>query len=206
MATTNLNPNPAAAKAPRKRVPLVRILVISGIVLGLVVTIPVARFFSWAQCFDLHGFRSSSGSMCPAICENEFVLAGMDAYNKRVPQRGEIIFFEHDQGTTKFIKRVAGVTGDTIARGRANTILVNGAPLTFPTPCGDNNSYSRLASEGTPFEPVKVPERSVFVIGDNLDNSYDSRFFGVIRLDEVKGKALLIYWSPNSSRIGCRIR
>lgn len=206
MATLNLNPNPAAAKAPRKRVLVVRILVVSGIVLCLLVAIPVAKFFFWAKCFNLRAFRSSSGSMCPAICVNEYFIAGMDAYNTRAPQRGEVILFDHDEGGTKWIKRVIGVTGDTIAHGPNNTILVNGSPLILPPPCGKNNTPDRLAPEGHPFETVKVPESAVFVIGDNLDNSYDSRIFGVVRLDQVRGKALLIYASSNASHIGCKIR
>jgi signal peptidase I len=62
-----------------------------------------------------------------------------------------------------------------------------------------------LAPEGPLFETVKVPEGSLFVVGDNLDNSYDSRHFGFVSLDKVKGKALLIYWSSNTSRIGCKL-
>jgi signal peptidase I len=50
-----------------------------------------------------------------------------------------------------------------------------------------------------------VPKGSLFGIGDNLDSSYDSRHFGLVSLDKVKGKALLIYWSPNESRIGCKL-
>jgi signal peptidase I len=80
---------------------------------------------------------------------------------------------------------------------------VNNVPVSFPTPCGKHESFDKLAPEGPPFETVKVPEGFLFVIGDNLDNSYDSRFFGVVPLDEVRGKPKFIYWSPNSSRLGC---
>ena len=143
--------------------------------------------------------------MCPAICEDERIIAGMDAFNKRLPQRGEVIFFDQQDSDTKFTKRVIAVAGDTVARGPSNTILVNNKPLVLPPPCGDDNAYAHLAAEGPPFETVKVPEGSVFVIGDNLDNSYDSRFFGLVPMDKVRGKALLIYFSTNASRIGCRV-
>jgi signal peptidase I len=206
MATPNLSPNPATVTSPHERVPLVRILVVSGIALFLLVAIPVTKFFLWAKCFDLHAFHTPSASMCPAICLNEYFIAGMDAYNTRAPQRGEVILFDHDESGTKWIKRVIGVAGDTVARGPKNTILVNSTPLMLPPPCGKNNAYDRLASEGQSFETVKIPEGAIFVIGDNLDNSYDSRFFGVVRLDQVRGKPLLIYASSNASRIGCKIR
>lgn len=206
MTELHLSTNAANPATPRKRVSLVRILLFVGLFLFLVIAIPVARFLLWARCFDLHGFRSPSRSMCPAICEGEFVLAGMDAYSKRAPQRGEVILFFHDEANAIYIKRVIGVAGDTVARGPANTVLVNGTPLTLPPPCGEHNSYASLVSQGPPFETVKVPEGSLFVIGDNLDDSYDSRFFGVVPLNRVRGKALLIYGSSKASRIGCRIR
>jgi signal peptidase I len=195
-------PKPAA---PRNTARLIKFLIYSGAVVALLFACFVAKFFLWARCFDLHAFVASGGSMCPAICENERIIAGMDAFNKRLPQRGEVIFFDQKESGTKFTKRIIGVAGDTVARGPSNTILVNNKPLVLPPPCGENNAYTHLAPEGPPFEAVKVPEGSLFVIGDNLDNSYDSRFFGLVPLDKVRGKALLIYYSPNESRIGCKL-
>ena len=189
----------------RNTTPLIGFLVCSGLAFAFLFIFFVAKFFFWARCFELHAFAVPSGSMCPAICLNERIIAGMDAFNTRAPRRGEVILFDHDEGNTKFIKRVIGVAGDTVARGPSNTILVNNKPLALPLPCGKNNPYDRLALEGPPFETVKVPKGSLFVIGDNLDNSYDSRQFGFVRLDKVKGKALLVYWSSNSSRIGCKL-
>jgi signal peptidase I len=195
-------PKPATSRSAAR---LIKFLIYSGAVVALLLGYSVAKFFFWARCFELRGFVAGGGSMCPAICESERILAGMDAFYKRLPQRGEVIFFDQKESDTKFTKRVIGVAGDTVARGPSNTILVNNKPLLLPPPCGENNAYARLASEGPPFETVKVPEGFLFVIGDNLDNSYDSRFFGLVPLGKVRGKALLVYWSPNSSRIGCRI-
>jgi signal peptidase I len=101
---------------------------------------------------------------------------------------------------------VIGVPGDTVSRGPANTILVNKVPLTLPVPCGKNESFNKLAAEGPPFDAIKVPEGNLLVIRDNLDNSYDSRFFGLVTMDEVKGKPKFIYWSHNRSRTGCQLR
>jgi signal peptidase I len=185
--------------------PLIGFLAYCGLALALLLVFSVAKFFFWARCFDLHAFRVPSGSMCPTICVNERIIAGMDAFSVRAPKRGEVILFDQGEGNTKFIKRVIGVAGDTVAPGPSNTILVNNAPFALPPRCGENHGYDRLAPEGPPFETVKVPEGSLFVIGDNLDNSYDSRHFGSVRLDKVRGKALLIYWSSNTSRIGCKL-
>lgn len=201
----NSSPVSAPASKPRGASRLIRILIYAGSAIALVILFFVVKFFLWARCFELRAFRVPSASMCPAICENERIIAGMDAFNRRPPQRGEVILFERDEGPTKFIKRVIGVAGDTVTRGPSNTILVNNKPLLLPAPCGDNNAYAHLAAEGLRFEPVKVPAGFLFVIGDNLDNSYDSRFFGVVPLDKVKGKALLVYLSSNLSRFACRI-
>jgi signal peptidase I len=195
-------PKPATSRSAAR---LIKFLIYSGAVVAFLLAYFVAKFFLWARCFDLHAFRVPSASMCPAICEDERVIAGMDAFNARIPQRGEIILFERGEDNTRFIKRVIAVAGDTIAPGPSNAIFVNNKPLILPPPCGENNVYARLAGEGQPFQTVKVPAGSLFVIGDNLDNSYDSRHFGLVTLDKVKGKALLIYWSPNTSRIGCKL-
>jgi signal peptidase I len=205
MLPSLLNPSPSAPTNPRAARLFIRSLIYAGSVIALLILFFVVKFFLWARCFDLHAFRVPSGSMCPAICENERIIAGMDAFRDRAPHRGDVILFDRDEGATKFTKRVIGVAGDTVARGPSNTILVNNKPLILPPPCGDNNAYAHLASEGPPFETVKVPEGSLFVVGDDLDNSYDSRFFGLVPLDKVRGKALLIYFSPNASRIGCKI-
>jgi signal peptidase I len=205
MQPSILNPSPAAAPKPQGARLLIRFLIYAGSVIALLLIFFVAKFLFWAQCFQLRAFVARGGSMCPAVCEDERIIAGMDAFNARAPQRGEVIFFDQKESDTKFIKRVIAVAGDTVARGPSNTILVNNAPLMLPPPCGDNNAYAHLAAEGPPFETVKVPQGSLFVIGDNLDNSYDSRFFGLVPLNKVRGKALLIYYSPNESRIGCRV-
>ena len=205
MQSSILSASVATSQKSRKTTPLIGFFVYSGIAVALLFIFVGAKSFFWAKCFELHAFRVPGGSMCPAICENERTIAGMDAFNTRAPQRGEVILFDQDEGNTKFIKRVIGVAGDTVARGPSNTILVNNMPPTLPLPCGNNNHYHPLAQEGPPFETVKVPQGSLFLIGDNLDNSYDSRQFGLVRLDKVRGKALLGYWSSNPSRIGCKL-
>jgi signal peptidase I len=205
MQPSILSTDPAKLPKPRGTTFLIRFLIYVGAAVALLLIFFVAKFLFWAQCFQLRAFVARGGSMCPAICENERIIAGMDAFNARAPQRGEVIFFDQKESDTKFTKRVIAVAGDTVARGPSNTILVDNKPLILPPPCGENNAYAHLAAEGPPFETIKVPQGSLFVIGDNLDNSYDSRSFGLVRLDKVRGKALLIYYSPNESRIGCRV-
>jgi len=157
-------------------------------------------------CAHFRAYKISSGSMCPTLCEDDRMVVSTAAYRNRAPGRGELVIFDFKQTGQMFPKRVAGVPGDRVARGPANTILVNGNALKIPAPCGKTAAPESLAPEGPDFEPVKVPDGSLFVIGDNLDNSYDSRFFGFVPLDQVRGKPVFLYWSPERSRIGCELR
>jgi signal peptidase I len=199
--------------APRQEKPrgvkfFIVVLLCMGLALACLAGFFTARFLWWAQCSQFRAFRSGSGSMCPAVCENEHFLVGVDAFAGRPPRRGDVIMFQFDkaEGNPLYVKRVVGIGGDTVARGPSNTILINGQPLVLAPTCGAGNVYKHLAPEGLAFEPVKVPDDSVFVIGDSLDNSYDSRSFGVVGLDRVRGRALLIYASPNPSRLFCRVQ
>ncbi|MGC1415803.1 MAG: signal peptidase I [Candidatus Acidiferrum sp.] len=175
-------------------------------IIFLFVVYPMPDYLTNRLTGYFRAFRIPSASMCPTLCNGEHFVAEMDSYRKRNPDRGDLILFKSNQFGQLLVKRVIGVAGDTVARGPSNTILVNNVPAAFPIPCGENESFNKLAPEGPPFETVKVSKGSLFVIGDNLDDSYDSRFFGVILLDEVRGKPKFIYWSHNRSRIGCNLR
>lgn len=198
---------PRRPEKPRGVKVFIVVLLCMGLALACVAGFFIARFLLWAQCSQFRAFRSGSGSMCPAVCENERFLVGVDAFAGRPPRRGDVIMFQFDKAESQplYLKRVVGIAGDTVARGPSNTILINDQPLVLPPACGAGNAYAHVAAEGLAFEPVKVPDDAMFVIGDNLDNSYDSRSFGVVGLDKVRGRALLIYASPNPSRLFCRV-
>jgi signal peptidase I len=85
---------------------------------------------------------------------------------------------------------------------------VNGQSISLPEPCGHGETKNDSVSAAIHFDAVKVPQDSLFVIGDNLNNSFDSRFpeFGFVNLDQVRGKPLYLYWSLEKSRIGCPVR
>jgi len=166
---------------------------------------PVPDYFMHRSLRYFGAFKIDSGSMCPTLCEGDRIVAARDAFKLRPPERGELLLFDFNHTGSIYTKRIIGVPGDTVARGPANTILVNNVPVTFPKPCGAHVPFPLLAAEGLSFETEKVPEAAFFVIGDNLDNSFDSRSFGFVTADEIRGKPLFVSWSSNHSRIGCEL-
>ncbi len=207
---TELEPKPSAlANQNGQATPiLIRVLIWLGAVGALLMVTMLVMFFRWTNSYVLHAFRVPSDSMCAAICMNERIIAGMDAFDRRPPRRGEVILFLHESSNTNFVKRIAAVGGDTVEPGPDNSVLVNGEAVKVPGACGNPIRRGESPYEPIQFESLKVPRDSFYVIGDNLSQSFDSRFsgFGLVKRDQVRGKALFIYSSPGKSRIGCSIR
>jgi signal peptidase I len=119
-------------------------------------------------------------------------------------RRSDIVVFKYpDQPDRDFIKRVIGLPGETIEL-RNKKVFVNGHPLDEPYVHFLETVHA--SSEVTSFDvrerygPVTVPSDHYFVMGDNRDNSQDSRYWGFLPRDYVKGKALMIYWSYEAGR------
>lgn len=153
-------------------------------------------------------FKIPSASMCPTICLGDRIVADMGAYRSESPKRGDLILLKHNSSPALFIKRVIGISGDVVAPGADGTILVNGKPLSFPKACSDPIQQKYNPADYGAFKPTRVPEGAFFVVGDNLGNSFDSRIpeFGPVFSEQLRGKPLYLYWSPDHSRIGCPTR
>ncbi len=122
----------------------------------------------------------------------------------RDPRRGDVVVFKYpDEPDRDFIKRVIGLPGDTLEL-RSKKVYVNGQALEEPYVHFLEPAHE--AQEVTSFDvrerygPVKVPDNQYFVMGDNRDNSQDSRYWGFLPRNYVKGRALMIYWSYESGR------
>lgn len=156
---------------------------------SLVIAVVLALFiiFFIAQSFLVQG-----DSMEPSLHDGERLLVDKVTYRFRPPERGEIIVFSFPKDPRrKFIKRVIGVPGDVIEI-RNRTLFINGVPI--------EEEYIR-GPMYQPYGPITVPEGTVWVLGDNRNNSEDSRFpdVGPVPLDLVVGRALLVYWPLNKA-------
>jgi signal peptidase I len=170
----------------------------------------VYEFFYRYPIWTLRAFVARSSSMCPAICDGERILVEMRGEEPYVPKRDDVIVFKYGQDQANFIKRVIGVPGDIVGPGPGNTILVNGHAWQAPPICAKSLLPTNKGDDSPPlaFKETRVPPGQVFVIGDNLNNSFDSRIaqFNPVTLDKVRGRPVMIYWSSESSRIGCPIQ
>ena len=160
------------------------------------------------RTFIVQAFKIPSGSMIPTLQIGDHILVNKLAYGIRIPflenylmefakpQRGDVVVFIFPEDRSKdFIKRVIAVAGDTV-EVRAKTIYINGKPVEDPHAyfAGDDPQGGGLLTRED-YGPKVVPANHIFVMGDNRDRSYDSRFWGFVDLNEVRGKAFLIYWS-----------
>jgi signal peptidase I len=136
--------------------------------------------------------RVESISMQPTLYEGNFVLVNRIAYRIGEPGRGDIIVFRYppDPDREPYIKRLIGLPGDVV-NVENGQVLVNGFPLS-ETYIMANPNY-----QGT----WKVPEGNLFVLGDNRNNSSDSHSWGFVPLENVIGKAEVIYWPPEQWQI-----
>jgi signal peptidase I len=114
----------------------------------------------------------------------------------RDPKRGDVIVFEYPVDTSKdFIKRVIGTPGDTV-KVVNKSVYVNG--ILYKNPHEVHKESDIIPEAQNPRDNtrlIKVPENSYFVMGDNRDRSYDSRFWGVVTNDKIEGLAFIKFWS-----------
>lgn len=172
---------------------------------AIVVAVLLALFI---RTFVLQAFKIPSGSMLPTLKIGDHLLVNKFLYGVRVPfsgkllvpfkqpKHGDIIVFKFPQDrSTDYIKRVVGLPGDTITI-KDKVLLVNGKKVEDPH--AHFTSQEVLDGKVSPrdnFGPVMVPKDSVFVMGDNRDNSFDGRFWGFVERRDILGKAIILYWS-----------
>jgi len=170
----------------------------------------------------VQAFKIPSGSMLPTLLIGDHLLVNKFLYGVRIPyttvricrlrppRRGDIVVFAYPIDDSKdFIKRVIGEPGDQV-QVRDKRVYVNGVQLLDPWGFHVDPSVVPGGFEKRDnFGPVIVPSGKYFVMGDNRDKSYDSRFWGFVEDPRIKGKAIVLYWSwdaeglrPRLTRLG----
>lgn len=158
-------------------------------------------------------FVVPSAAMEDGLLVGERFIATMNTYRNTTPIMGDlVIFLWPGDGKTQYVKRCVGLPGDTIVL-RDTVLYVNGQPQANPPTVKFIDEYghrSRNAQMPTflgqnlrdYFGPYVVPQNSYFMLGDNRDNSSDSRVWGPVRAELLLGKAIRVVFSPNPERVG----
>lgn len=156
----------------------------------------------------VQAFKIPSGSMIPTLLIGDQILVSKFIYGIRIPftnerwpkfrdpAHGDVIVFVYPEDRTKdFIKRVVGIGGDMVEI-KEKQVYINGKP--------EHNPHARYGPKTIDptgkrdnMPPLLVPEDHLFVMGDNRDQSHDSRWWGFVPVSDVKGEAFLIYYSAN---------
>ena len=159
------------------------------------------------RTFVVQAFKIPSGSMIPTLLIGDHILVNKFLYGTQIPftdkkililrepEKGDVIVFKYPENPTKdFIKRVIATEGDTIEE-KNKVVYVNGEPVVETYAYHYDPTTRSDSDRRDTFGRIRVPKDKIFVMGDNRDHSYDSRFWGFVDEKEVKGKAFIIYWS-----------
>ena len=178
---------------------------------SIVVAVILALFI---RTFVVQAFKIPTGSMENNLLIGDHLLVNKFMFGPTASPverallpigtigRGDVIVFKYPEEPSRdFIKRVIGLPGDTVEL-RDKRVSLNGTPLDEPyvylgEPPGTSSEFQEVTSFDVRerYGPVTVPPGQYFVMGDNRDNSQDSRYWGFLPRDYVKGKAVVIYWS-----------
>ncbi len=184
---------------------------IEAILIALLIAIVI-------RTFAVQAFKIPSGSMLETLQIGDHILVNKLVYGTPIdvpftninlfwmpgfykPQRNDIIVFKYPEDPKRdFIKRAVAVGGDVV-EVKDKVLYVNGRKANEPFAIlKDDSVRPGSADKRDNVGPITVPEGKVFVMGDNRDQSYDSRFWGPVDLKQIKGKAVIIYWSWDTSK------
>jgi len=186
---------------------------VEAIVLAILLTVVIRGLV-------VQAFRIPTGSMENTLLVGDFLFVNKLVYGSEIdigvsghriiyyrfpairqPQRGDVIVFRYpDDPSRDFIKRCVAVEGQTVEI-RDKVLFVDGKAQVEPYIIhSDDRVLPKEISARDNFGPTVVPKGHLFMMGDNRDNSHDSRFWGPLALNLIKGKAMILYWSWDAEK------
>ena len=183
---------------------------------SIVIAVILALFI---RTFVVQAFKIPTGSMEETLLIGDHLLVNKFVYGPTltaaertllpigtIKRRDVLVFKYPEEPDRDFIKRVIGLPGETLEL-KDKKVYINGTPLDEPyvhflsPPSGPSDLHEVTSFDVRErFGPVTVPRDQYFMMGDNRDNSADSRYWGFLRRDYIKGKATVIYWSYQAER------
>lgn len=162
-------------------------------IINVVFAISIALAF---KHYVIQAYKIPAGSNVPTILIGDHVLVNKYIYRFNQPQRNDWVIFKYPKDEKiDYLKRVIALPNDQVEI-KDKKLYVNNQLV--PEPFVINSTTLVIDKSKSPrdnFGPVTVPEKSYFVLGDNRDNSFDSRFWGFVKEDKIKGKAEIVYFS-----------
>ena len=165
------------------------------------------------RAFVIQAFRIPSESMLDTLLVGDFLFVNKFEYGPKIPfshirfpglrgpHRGDVIVFQFPQDPTKdFIKRCVATGGQTVEI-KDKQVYVDGLKLREPYAVHKDPTIRPAGYDFRDnYGPFTVPKGELFMMGDNRDNSNDSRYWGPLKMDLVKGRAMFLYWSWNGEK------
>ena len=165
-------------------------------------------FVNFARIFAFQAFKIPSGSMEDNLLTGDHIIVNKFIYGPqlpvlqgllplREPRRGDVVVFRYpEQPHVDFVKRVVALPGETVLI-RDKRVFIDGKELPEPYVMfkDTRTQHSSSPFHRDHFGPYRVPAGEYFTMGDNRDNSHDSRFWGTVPRAMIKGRAFMVYWS-----------
>ena len=157
------------------------------------------------RTFIVQAYKISSGAMKPTLLVGDHILVDKTAALADRIDRKDIVVFTFPVDPSKdIVKRIIGLPGDSIEI-RDKALYINGELFKEEyVTHRDPNIFPAFTNSRDNLGPIKVPPNHVFVLGDNRDESFDSRFWGFVEVGELKGRVTSIYWSWDKENLSAR--
>jgi len=171
---------------------------IEAIVIALVLALII-------RTYVVQAFKIPSGSMLETLQIGDHILVNKFIYRFTDIEKGDVIVFKYPKDEKRdFIKRSIGLPGDRVEI-KQRTVYINNRPIEEPYTLHEEEDENYFHPRDN-FGPITIPDGKLFVMGDNRENSMDSRFWGLLDIEKVKGRAFVIYWSWDRTNFKVRWR